>query len=230
MAIYILPLIILSGFLLENSKFSSRFKKYISFLFIIILISQNYLKDNSIYIETASYNMKDSEIFNEKLNKNFKPRIHGPSALINDDGTIKKIRNKKMMHFTILSHTLFCYQPIFGYGLEKLKTNNIKFDSRKILNDKSILYYSNINESKNTITFFNPSCFLFPKENNCLPGDIFQDDEKQNLIKFLNYEKLNFNLSKIQIISNYISLISISFSLIFLLYIFIKSFYRFKNN
>ncbi len=229
MAIYILPLIILSGFLLENSKFSSRFKKYISFLFIIILISQNYLKDNSIYIETASYNMKDSEIFNEKLNKNFKPRIHGPSALINDDGTIKKIRNRNDAFYYSFS-PLFCYQPIFGYGLEKLKTKNIKFDSRKILNDKSILYYSNINESKNTITFFNPSCFLFPKENNCLPGDIFQDDEKQNLIKFLNYEKLNFNLSKIQIISNYISLISISLSLIILIYIFIKSFYRFKNN
>ena len=114
--------------------------------------------------------------------------------------------------------------------MEKLKTKNIKFDSRKILNDKSILYYSNINESKNKITFFNPSCFLFPKENNCLPGDIFQDDEKQNLMMFLNYQKLNFNLSKIQIISNYISLISISLSLIILIYIFIKSFYRFKNN
>ena len=110
--------------------------------------------------------------------------------------------------------------------MEKLKTNNIKFDSRKILDDKSILYYSNTNESKNKITFFNPSCFLFPKENNCLPGDVFKNDEKQNLMKFLNYDKFNFNLSKIQIISNYISLISISLSLIVLVFNFIISFYK----
>ena len=47
-----------------------------------------------------------------------------------------------------------------------------------------VFYYSNTNESKNKITFFNPSCFLFPKENNCLPGDVFKNDEKQNLMKF----------------------------------------------
>jgi hypothetical protein len=228
MAIYILPLIILTGCLLESSMFSLRFKNYISLVFIIILISQNYLKDNSFYIETASYNMKDSIKFNEKLNNNFKPQINGPSALINNDGTVKKIRNRNDAFYYSFS-PLFCYQPIFGYGLEKLKTNNIKFDSRKILDDNSILYYSNINEFKKKITFFNPSCFLFPNENNCLPGDVFKDDEKQNLIKFLNYERFNFNLSKFQIISNYISLISISLSFIVIIFFFIISLFRIKK-
>ena len=117
MAIYILPIIILTGCLLENSVFSLKFKKYISLIFIIIFIFQNYLKDNSIYIETSSYNMKDSEIFNEKINNNFKPQIYGPSALINNDGTVKKIRNRNDAFYYSFS-PLFCYQPIFGYGLE----------------------------------------------------------------------------------------------------------------
>ena len=228
MAIYILPIIILTGCLLENSVFSLRFKKYISLIFIIILISQNYLKDNSIYTETASYNMKDSETFNEKLNNNFKPQINGPSALINNDVTVKKIRNRNDAFYYSFS-PLFCYQPIFGYGLEKLNTNNIKFDSREILDDKSILYYSNIKELKNKITFFNPSCFLFPEENNCLPGDIFKVDEKQNLMKFLNYEKFEFNFSKVQIVSNYISLISIILSFIVIILFFIISLFRIKK-
>ena len=40
----------------------------------------------------------------------------------------------------------------------------------------------------------------------------------QNMKKFLNYEKINFKQSKIQIISNYISLFSIIFSLLFVFY------------
>ena len=46
----------------------------------------------------------------------------------------------------------------------KIKANNIKFDSRKILDDKSILYYSNTNESKNKITFLIRRVFYFPKK------------------------------------------------------------------
>ena len=74
---------------------------------------------------------------------------------------------------------LLCYQPIFGYGLEKLNASQIIFNSKKILEDNSLMYYSDkLDKKDDHFMLFNPSCFLFPKENNCLPGDTFLITEK----------------------------------------------------
>tara|TARA_B100000674_G_scaffold249379_1_gene205548 strand:- start:315 stop:698 length:384 start_codon:yes stop_codon:yes gene_type:complete len=116
-----------------------------------------------------------------------------------------------------------CYQSLFGYNLENLNKKNIKFYSKKILGDGSILYYTDINKNKNEFTFFKPSCFLFPNENNCLPGDVFKKDEYEKMVNFLNYDKIDFKQNKIQIVSNYISLfsiISVFFSMIYYLIYF----------
>ena len=77
---------------------------------------------------------------------------------------------------------------------------------------------------------FNPSCFLFPKENECSPGDVFKSDEYENLIKFLNYKKIDFKQNKIQFISNYVSLFSILFSFIILTYIVFNYFIINRKN
>ena len=66
--------------------------------------------------------------------------------------------------------------------------------------------------------FFNPSCFLFPKENNCLPADTFKVSEKSKLTKFVNYEKFEFKQNRIQIFANYISLISFLICILYLIY------------
>ena len=82
----------------------------------------------------------------------------------------------------------------------------------------------------NETNFFNPSCFVFPKENNCIPGDLFKKNQIKNLEKFLNYERFDFNISTSQKIFNYISLISFYFTIIFILYYSIlKIFKKFKN-
>ena len=69
--------------------------------------------------------------------------------------------------------------------------------------------------------FFNPSCFLYPKENNCLPGDTFKISEKEKLIKFTNYKKFEFRQNKFQIFSNYISVITFLGCLMYLIYYFL---------
>ena len=74
--------------------------------------------------------------------------------------------------------------------------------------------------------FFNPSCFLFPKENNCLPGDTFKESEKEKLVKFTNYKKFEFKQNKIQIFSNYISIFTFISCLLYLMYNFIICIYN----
>ena len=109
-----------------------------------------------------------------------------------------------------------------GYGLEHLPKNKIFFSKQRDLPNNNMLLYADALEQKNDkLNFFNPACYLFPEENNCSKGDLFDVSEKENLIKFLNYEKLSFRQSNLQILSNYISfytfLIFISYIIIYIL-------------
>ena len=118
---------------------------------------------------------------------------------------------------------LTCYQPIFGYGLERLNTEKINFNYKHILKDDSYLLYSKkFDEKDGHFSFFNPSCFLFPKENNCLPGDTFKVSEKEKLNQFTSYQKFDFKKNKFQIIANYISIFTLLFCLLYIVYSFIK--------
>ena len=230
MAIYIIPIIFLTGLIVENIKINRRYKNYVSIGFISILLVQNFIKDNNNYIQSASYNIEDSYNFNKKFKEDqITPKINGPSVLLNNDRTIKKISTRNDAFYFSYS-PLMCYQSLFGYNLENLNKKNIKFHSKRILADGSILYFSDINKNKKDFTFFKPFCFLFPEENNCLPGDIFKNDEYVNMIKFLNYGKIDFKQNKIQIISNYISLISIILSFVFVIYYIVFLLLKLRKN
>ena len=229
MTIYIIPIIFLTGLLVENIKINQKYKNYISIGFIIIILVQNLIKDNDNYLQSASYNIQDSLEFNNKLEEgNIEPKINGSSVLLNKDGTLKKISTRNDAFYFSYS-PLMCYQPLFGYNLEKLDKKNIKFYEKRILGDGSILYYSNVNQNNKQFTFFKPSCFLFPNENNCLPGDIFEIDEFEKMINFLNYEKIEFKQNKIQIISNYISLFSFIIFFVFIIYYLINFIFKFRK-
>ena len=94
----------------------------------------------------------------------------------------------------------------------------------------SFLIYSNKFDKKDgNFMFFNPSCFLFPKANNCLPGDTFKISEKEKLSKFTNYKKFEFKQNKFQIAANYISIFSFLGCLLYLIYHFIIFIYGLRK-
>lgn len=101
--------------------------------------------------------------------------------------------------FIVNVSKIFCYSPIFGYNLEKLPRDNIT---------KSQLYFSRIEHDQKNYNLFNPSCFLFPKENYCKIGDLFNSNDNKRVSDFLNYKSIDFNISKVQKISNFISMIT----------------------
>ena len=104
---------------------------------------------------------------------------------------------------------LFSYSPIFGYYMEKLPIENII--------KKRSHYLSEIKLQKEKYNMFNPVCFLFPKENNCFPGEKLNKNQKVNLEKLINYKPINFNISLVQKVANNISLFSIIILLIALI-------------
>ena len=71
--------------------------------------------------------------------------------------------------------------------------------------------------------------FLFPEENNCLPGDTFKISEKEKIIKFANYKKFEFKQSKFQIVSNYISIFTFVGCLLYLIYRFFIFIYNLRK-
>ena len=227
MLIYILPIIIISGLIVENLKINFQQKKYLVVILVSILLIQNLIKDNSWHFEDQRYSIKNVMDFSIKLKQKINPEIIGPAILLDKSGSPKKVNNKNDMFFFSYS-PLLCYQPIFGYGLEKLNTKQITFNSKQSHQDDSLMYYSNkFEERDGHFMFFNPSCFLYPKENNCLPGDTFKISEQEQLIQFANYQKFKFKQNKIQIFSNYVSIFTFLLSLLYLIYrltIFIFSF------
>ena len=218
MAIYILPIIIISGLLVENFKLDLNQKKYLVIILILVLLVQNLIKDNSWHFDDQRYSVKNAMDFSTKIRNGIDLEIIGPAILLDKSGSPKKVNNKNDMLFFSYS-PLLCYQPIFGYGLEKLNAKQITFNSKQLLQDGSIMYYSNkLDEKDGHFMLFNPSCFLYPKENNCSPGDTFKISEKEKLIQFANYKKFKFKQNNIQIFSNYISFFTFVVCLLYLVY------------
>ena len=121
----------------------------------------------------------------------------------------------------------FCYQPIFGYGLEKFPYKNIVFNKKQEISSDMFLITGDLNSAKDKTkyNFLNPSCFIFSKENDCLAGDLFKKSQKKELENFLNYKSFKFNKSIIQNFFDYLSLISVTLMMILIL----VNFYIYKK-
>ena len=207
------------------------------------MVEKSILKENNIKIFTTlclfiillqNYNYKKNYYYDQKYNLiNFK-------ELHNDKDRIKNLKIKNITLITdknktplipIQRNNLFihemspalCYQTMFGYKSEFLPLKKLTFDKINKVNENLFYYTGNPKKIyKNDLNFFNPSCFIFPKENNCIPGDMFKKTQINELENFLNYKPFKFKLSKLQKIFNYISLISLIFSICFITYYLIK--------
>ena len=229
MAIYILPIIIVSGLIIQNLNFNISQKKYLVIVMIFVLLAQNFIKDKRWHFNGQSYATKNVIDFSLKIKTDKIPEILGPAILMDKFSNPKIVNYKNDMFFYSYS-PLTCYQPIFGYDLRKLSAQQIRFNSKLMLSDDSYMLYANkLSEYNGRLNLFNPSCFLFPEENNCLPGDTFKILDKEKLVKFANYKKFEFTQNKFQIISNYISIFNFIGCLLYLIYHFFIFIYNLKK-
>ena len=229
MSIYILPIIIISGLIIQNLNFNISQKKYLVIAMIFVLLAQNLTKDKSSHFNNQSYDTQNVIDFSLKLRTGKIPKILGPAILMNEFDSPKIVDYKNDMFFSSYS-PLTCYQPIFGYDLKRLPAQQIRFDSKLMLSsDSYMLYADKLSEHNGRLNLFNPSCFLFPEENNCLPGDTFKISEKEKIIKFANYKKFEFKQNKFQIISNYVSIFTFISCLLYLVFYFIIFIYNLRK-
>ena len=224
-SIYIIPIILISCLFLNKLNFDIKKTKSLVFLFLIIIIFQEYNYNKSFYNDQP-YDPKDIESFYKDKNKINDLRVEEIIIFL-DKNKKTVITNQRNDAFIFNFSPLFCYNPIFGYNLEQLPKNEFTFNKTIKINDNLFSYKGNPKAiKKDKANFFNPSCFIFPKENNCKPGDLFKKNQLQNLENFLSYKNFEFNLSSTQKIFNLTSLISFILTLLFILYYFVIKIFK----
>lgn len=75
---------------------------------------------------------------------------------------------------------LLCYQPMFGYGLERLRFGALR--PGPALDDLG----------DGTLNLKNPACYQFPEANACVPGDHFRREQREAAARFLRYQPFAF--------------------------------------
>ncbi len=78
---------------------------------------------------------------------------------------------------------LVCYDPIFGYRLEKFIQGTLHpgpiTDATRIAN-------------RTELNVKNPACYVFPGANRCAPGDTFTADQLNDALAFTSYRSFGF--------------------------------------
>jgi hypothetical protein len=87
-----------------------------------------------------------------------------------------------------------CYQPLFGYRLERFPTEPLQAGPvLSLVGDRFI-------------NLKNPACYLFAAENGCRPGDHFRIDRVKDAVEFLSYRPFAFEQPYWQIVATWVSL------------------------
>ena len=220
-SIYIIPIILISTILLSKINLKFNYLKYLTFVFLFIIIFQNQIYEKKFYNE-QKYDPKNIVEFYKDKNRIKNINVNEIIIFL-DQNNKPVISNQRNDMFVFNYSPLFCYNPIFGYNLEKLPKNKFTFNKKNKINSNLINYTGNPKGIKgNQSNFFNPSCFVFPDENGCKPGDFFKENQMNDLENFLNYKNFNFQVSKSQTLFNFISLISFLMSILFIIYYLIR--------
>ena len=97
--------------------------------------------------------------------------------------------------------SLYCYNPAFGYGLEKFPVKDLHPGPVREVRDG----HFNIK---------NPACYVYPKENGCTPGDHFREDQIEAMENFVSYRPFAFKISSAQKAANTLTLIGLVVSVL----------------
>jgi hypothetical protein len=137
-------------------------------------------------------------------NPNFQPAITSIGAMTDQSGQIIMPGNRNDLVAYGVSQ-LACYAPIFGYALEHFPL-------------KSLHPGRALDESAGVLNVKNPACYVFPRENFCIPGDHFSLARKGDAIKFLSYRPFEFEKSGKQKIADAVTTFALALTVALLLW------------
>lgn len=132
----------------------------------------------------------------------FQPAITSIGVMTEASGNVVAPMNRNDL-VAYGASQLLCYAPIFGYSLEHFPIKTLRPGPA-------------LDETAGVLNVKNPACYVYPKENLCVPGDHFAVSQKEDAIKFLSYEPFDFNKSGVQKVADAVTALALAISLLLL--------------
>jgi hypothetical protein len=195
--VYIAPIAIAIGLWLDRAQLG-RVGRFLAAACLMGTVLQSALEPRGFYL-SQNYDIRPISIA-EAMHRagKFVPGVSvlGTSA----DAQVGELHLRLGLNDTFIAgmSQVFCYNPVFGYRLEKFSAVNLTPGSVLIERDG----YLNIK---------NPACYVYPNENNCKPGDRFRVDQLEQVKAFIDYRPFAFNISTGQKWANGVSLWTMAF-------------------
>ncbi len=202
--IYIPLTILLSVLVIEKSGLTQKTRLIITLLGISAVILLNTFTDRNFY-NSQSYDPDEVvSAFYRIQSNSLRPEIKTIGVYRDEKGNIltPAFRNNALIHG---ASQLFCYEPMFGYRLENFPI--------KALHPGPVLM-----EENGAFNIKNPACYVWPEENDCVPGDHFTSAQKDAAEDFINYRPYEFKTPLFQKLANWINGLSLIGALIFFLF------------
>ena len=196
-AMYIPIGILLCVLAFKKVRISSSLKCLLAMASIMAVIGLNLIHDKSFCFANHYDYRPILQGFSAVKNQGKIPLIEyvGSSAAINVDNQKISYNNDAVinigMSYLASRFSLFGYQFEYFPQKGKLKVGRVDRIFEGCFNLK------------------NPSCYLYPKENDCNPGDHFRPDQIDNLVNFVNYRSFQFNTPHVQRFANWVSMITL---------------------
>ena len=97
--------------------------------------------------------------------------------------------------------TLFCYEPLFGYRLERFPFGKIRVGPTLESHD-------------GLLNLKNPACYVFPGANQCRPGDQFPESQLEDATAFVTYRPFPFAKPAFAVVADWLNLLALGLVLV----------------
>ncbi len=190
-AAYMLPAILAAGLALDRLAGIAAFRPWRVFAAaasaaVLVLLAAD---RNSLYgpQSIVSYNPRTIEAaWHASSRTGHFPPIGRMSVLMTRDGQVDTNSLTRQDGVALGISQIFCYDPIFGYRLERFRRGNLHVGG--------VLDVAGVDEMGGGIlNIKNPACYVFPDENACAPGDEFPATRTDAARHFVQYEPFDFD-------------------------------------
>ncbi len=132
-------------------------------------------------------------------------QLHPPAYL---DRPVAYVQEGKLdlQHVIDGTTALHCFEPLFGYYGEYWTTSLTEGSAER--------------ENDGSFNLLHPACFQYPEENFCKPGDRIVASDRENFENFRAGLAVTWKLSRLQTVSDWASLLTLTFTVFFLFWAF----------
>ena len=192
-AIYIPLVVICAAVVIDKLKFN----RYLVPGLILLLLFVKAYEDKTYYAQQG-YNPQLAVYAHQQVMQTHTvpaiAEISSATSITTAEGTKMNGRDE-IMAFGLSQ--INCHESLFGYRHEEFKQKELLQVGQSV---------TRLTDGR--FNMKNPACYVFPSENNCIPGDHFRADQKEELLSFISYKGYLFSKPKTQHISNWLSLIT----------------------